>query len=147
MVITVVMELVPRHVRTTSVALYNFIITNLSGLATTLVPLLASWFDVCHVFEIMAAPLAGDSVGGSPVVSIFELDYGCRGFASVDEERGPAFDGLGVVDHADAAMSQERVSFQVIAKGSHGLQAAMLILYPGFYLISSGVCACYINHI
>ncbi|CAN0367481.1 unnamed protein product, partial [Hapterophycus canaliculatus] len=39
-VLAVVMALVPRHVRVTSVALYSFIITNISGLSTTLVPLL-----------------------------------------------------------------------------------------------------------
>ncbi|CAN0544455.1 unnamed protein product, partial [Ectocarpus sp. 12 AP-2014] len=38
-VLAVVIALVPRHVRITSVAMYNFIITNISGLSTTLVPL------------------------------------------------------------------------------------------------------------
>ena len=59
MVLAVVMDLVPRNVRVTSVALYNFVITNISGLSTTLVPLLRARYDTLHTFRFLAEPLAG----------------------------------------------------------------------------------------
>ncbi|CAN0530960.1 unnamed protein product, partial [Ectocarpus sp. 8 AP-2014] len=58
-VLAVVIALVPRHVRITSVAMYNFIITNISGLSTTLVPLIRGRYDSEHTFSFLVEPLAG----------------------------------------------------------------------------------------
>ncbi|CAM9960051.1 unnamed protein product, partial [Discosporangium mesarthrocarpum] len=44
-ILTVVMALVPRRVRVTSIALYNFIVTNVSGFAAALVPPLRSLYN------------------------------------------------------------------------------------------------------
>ncbi|CAM9719706.1 unnamed protein product, partial [Choristocarpus tenellus] len=49
-VLTVVMALVPRGVRVTSVALYNFIITNISGLAAALVPMIRAYYETERTF-------------------------------------------------------------------------------------------------
>eukprot|EP00904_Undaria_pinnatifida_P007739 jgi/Undpi1/4095/HiC_scaffold_16.g07462.m1 len=118
-VLAVVMALVPRRVRVTSVALYNFIITNISGLSTTLVPLLRA--------------------RGSGSDSDSSLDWsgpvsGLMMLPSSSAVSTTQADGLG----AAAAGGKDAVEFIVEAHGSRGLQMAMLWMYPGMYLASSG---------
>lgn len=196
MVLAVVMALVPRRVRVTSVALYNFIITNISGLSTTLVPLLRARFDTTHTFRFFAEPLAGAATGataaaaaaaaattaavtaavttaatatstaaafananatdivyaaadaavaasgnpsGSGSDSDSSLDWsgpvsGLMMLPSSSAVSTTQADGLG----AAAAGGKDAVEFIVEAHGSRGLQMAMLWMYPGMYLASSG---------
>lgn len=145
MVLAVVMALVPRHVRVTSVALYNFIITNISGLSTTLVPLLRARFRSPHVFHFLAEPLAGAAAAAAGAGA---------GAAAVSSARAigassPAVSwstSIGALDGAIATGAEggegEMVEFSVSDQGSRGLRVALLFMYPGMYLASSGEKRC-----
>lgn len=126
------MALVPRHVRVTSVALYNFIITNISGLSTTLVPLLRAHYDSPRVFRFYAAPLAGAAAtAAANAVSSSDPASGLRSLSSVMGLEAAMADGGGKAGNAV-------VEFSVSEPGSRGMQAAMLWMYPGMFLASSG---------
>lgn len=155
----VVMSLVPRRVRVTSVALYNFIITNISGLSTTLVPLVRANYDASHVYHFFAEPLAGAAgaiaagnvadnaaAAGSGLLSVSGGGHFLRLISGV----GGSFVGDGVREEGHALVSRSSggggagvslVEFEVSTNGSHGLQAAMLWMYPCMYLTSSGGCS------
>lgn len=120
------MALVPRRVRVTSVALYSFIITNISGLSTTLVPLLRARYDSTHVFHFFAEPLAGS--GGATTINA------AVGSNSADHSSAVGF--LRATSGGDGEGTG--VEFSVSESGSLGLQKAMLWMYPGMFLASSG---------
>lgn len=140
------MALVPRHVRVTSVALYNFIITNISGLSTTLVPLLRSYYNESHVFRFVAEPLAGAATVGVTAAAAAAAIANANHEGSFLPESGlrnePPSRGLEeILLGIDAMDVGELVEVTVTEAGSHGLQAAMLWMYPGMYLASSGEAA------
>lgn len=146
------MALVPRRVRVTSVALYSFIITNISGLSTTLVPLLRARYDSQHTFRFLAQPLAGTVAtaaavsswsgpsgfsravdGGGSVVSMSPLSGVLGDVAAVVR-----LDGEGVGGNGGEVEGEEGlVEYSVSSTGSGGLRAAMLWMYPGMYVASS----------
>lgn len=130
------MALVPRRVRVTSVALYNFIITNISGLSTTLVPLLRARYDSTHVFRFFAEPLAGG--GGAAISAAAGAATAAGGSNSADHSS--AVDLLRATSGGDGEGTG--VEFSVTESGSLGLQKAMLWMYPGMYLASSGEALC-----
>lgn len=135
MSVAVVMSLVPRRVRIMSVALYNFIITNISGLSTTLVPLLEDFYGSSHVFRIVAEPKAGELPLGNSTHTALGSRVDSLGYTSMGE-----LSEITTVDmpsRADA-LHESGVEFEIPGMGSKPLQAAMLWMYPGFFLASSG---------
>lgn len=205
MVLAVVMALVPRNVRVTSVALYNFVITNISGLSTTLVPLLRARYDTPHTFRFFAEPLAGAATATAAIANVNATDIayaaakaavnaavdatatasgsasgsasggdsgGAGGIASISDSVSDSVSGGGSAGEwsgpvsgltmlsspsspvptqagdlrAAAAVGRGggwaggggAVEFSVSTNGSRGLQAALLWMYPGMFLASSG---------
>lgn len=165
-IVAVVMSLVPRKVRVTTLALYNFIITNISGLATTLVPLLRKYYAASHIYRFFAEPRA--SATGAAAAAIAAANADGRHYGTGDLASGSGFllrsdDVVGLVSGATAAgygglgsggaggdglgdafgvregvEDGGVVEFEVPMTGSRGLQAAMFWMYPGMYLASSG---------
>lgn len=147
-----VMALVPRRVRVTSVALYNFIITNISGLSTTLVPLLRARYDSTHVFRFFAEPLTG---GTAAAIAAAAAAAGAKaavgGSNSTDPVAATATATASAIllssSSSDVGLLRAKgswdgegtgVEFSVTETGSLGLQKALLWMYPGMFLASSG---------
>eukprot|EP00903_Cladosiphon_okamuranus_P019176 g17638.t1 len=159
--VTCIMTLVPRHVRVTSVALYNFFITNLSGLCTLLVPPIRASYDSPHVFSFFAEPLAGATAAGAATAAAAAAAFsggessggggGVWGDGSVQSlplhglvgEGASAMTGYdgegwgGGDEFGVGADDLDPVEFRLSAPGSTGLRAAMMWIYPGLFLASS----------
>lgn len=154
--VTCIMTLVPRHVRVTSVALYNFFITNLSGLCTLLVPPIRASYDSPHIFSFFAEPLAGAAAAAAATAAAAaaafaggESGTGGGGGGSLpslplhgvlgDEAAMAGYDGGGWSgdEFGGGAAEVDPVEFRMSAPGSTGLRAAMMWIYPGLFLASS----------
>lgn len=146
----------PRNVRVTTLALYNFIITNISGLSTTLVPLLREYYAAPHVFEFSAEPLADTAYrAAASAIAASSMDGGHFGMVesasrsglllsrselgSGSAGGGGLVNALGVLEGVEAG---DMMDFKVLRTGSRGLQAAMFWMYPGMFLASSGEWFC-----
>eukprot|EP00752_Nemacystus_decipiens_P014368 g12780.t1 len=158
--VTCIMTLVPRHVRVTSVALYNFFITNLSGLCTLLVPPIRASYDSPHLFSFFAEPLAGAAAAGAATAAAAAAAFaGGESGSAAEGEGGDAtplsldgllgeggsmagYDGEGWSgdEFGGGAAEVEPVEFRLSAPGSTGLRAAMMWIYPGLFLASSFFC-------
>jgi len=57
-----VIELVPKRISVTSVAIYIFIVSNVGGNAALLVPIVKNLFDEYSVYDFLAAPGFGDQL-------------------------------------------------------------------------------------
>lgn len=164
--VTCIMTLVPRHVRVTSVALYNFFITNLSGLCTLLVPPIRARYDSPHIFSFFAEPLAGAAAAGAATVTAAAA-AGASSWAALPGASTGGGDGGGggsggslpslplhgllgegasVVGYDDGGGlggdglgggAGGPVEFRLAAPGSTGLRVAMMWIYPGLFLASS----------
>ncbi|CAM9515980.1 unnamed protein product, partial [Ectocarpus sp. 4 AP-2014] len=144
-VLAVVIALVPRHVRITSVAMYNFIITNISGLSTTLVPLIRGRYNSEHTFSFLVEPLAGAAAAAAAAAAASSSLSARSGGGDGDSGRmllsSPSgLAGAGAAEAVVAAPAEGPVEVSVSEAGSHGLQAALLWMYPGMYLASSFFC-------
>lgn len=145
--VTCIMTLVPRHVRVTSVALYNFFITNLSGLCTLLVPPIRASYDSPHVFSFFAEPLAGAAAAGAATAAAaaaaFTNGGGGEGEGGGQDlvgggAYGAGYDGGGGWGGDElGGGAGNPVEFRLSAPGSTGLRAAMMWIYPGLFLASS----------
>lgn len=160
--VTCIMSLVPRHVRVTSVALYNFFITNLSGLCTLLVPPIRARYDSPHIFSFFAEPLAGAAAAGAATVAAAAAtaasswpwpggedgsggDGGWGGSLPSLPLHGLLGEGMSMAEHDGVGWSggelgggaDDPVEFRLSAPGSTGLRVALMWIYPGLFLASS----------
>lgn len=145
--VTCIMTLVPRHVRVTSVALYNFFITNLSGLCTLLVPPIRASYDSPHIFSFFAEPLAGAAAAGAATAAATAAAFSGGesssgsyvGWKEIEGGSTAGYDGRGWSgdEFGGGAADVDPVEFRLSAPGSTGLRTAMMWIYPGLFLASS----------